>query len=447
MPHVVLSIASASLLAWMPALAQTAAAPPADRYVRVHCGWLLPVPGKDPQQGVTVVVKNGIVERLSPGLEGPDLSEAAKAGASVSDVDLRDRFVVPGLIDCHIHLSMEFSPDMRMRAVAEGPTDTAMRSVHFAKKTLEAGFTTVRDLGSNDHVSISLRDGIARGDVIGPRIIAAGKAVSVTGGHGDPSNGYREDLWGQVGADRGVADGPEECRKAVRYQVKQGADCIKFTATGGVLSASSAGLAQHFFEDELKAIVDTAHSMGRKAAAHAHGTDGINAAIRAGVDSIEHGTYMNDESFTLMKEHGTYYVPTMLAAETVSRNAEVPGYYLAVVAAKARLVGPKIMETVRKAHQVGVKIAFGTDTGVSPHGQNGREFALLVKAGLSPTETIVAATVSAADLLGLSSRVGTIEPGKCADLVGVANDPLRDVTEFERVKFVMRDGTVYRNDR
>ena len=429
--------------AGLPALAQNAP----DRYVRVHCGSLLPVPGKDVQKNVTVVVKNGLVDRVVPGLDGPDLADAVKAGATVTDVDLKDRFVVPGLIDCHIHLSMEFSPDVRIRAVTDAPTDVAMRSVLYARKTLDAGFTTVRDLGSNDHVSISLRDGIARGDVVGPRIVAAGKAITVTGGHADPSNGYRQDLWGMVGEDRGVADGVEECRKAVRFQVKEGADCIKLTATGGVLSASSAGLAQHFFDDELRAIVDTAHSMGRKAAAHAHGTDGINAAIRAGVDSVEHGTYMNDESIRLMKEKGTYYVPTMLAAATVSRNAEIPGYYLAVVAAKARLVGPKIMETVRKAHDAGVKIAFGTDTGVSPHGQNAQEFALMVKAGFTPMETIIAATVSAADLLGLSAKVGTIEPGKCADMVGVAGDPLRDVTELERVKFVMRDGVAYRNER
>jgi len=440
-------IASAAVLFAAPITLAQSPEPALDCYVRVRCGRLLAVPGQAVQNGVTIVVKNGLVERVVPGLEGPDLSDAARTGASVTDIDLRDRFVVPGLIDCHVHLAMEFSADSRLRAVSEGPTDAEVRAVAFARKTLMAGFTTVRDLGANDRVAISLRDGIIRGDVIGPRIIAAGKAITVTGGHADPSNGYRDDVWGQVGAEKGVADGPDECRKAVRYQIKQGADCIKLTATGGVLSASSAGLAQHFFEDELRAIVETAHSMGRKAAAHAHGTDGINAAVRAGVDSIEHGTYLDDESIRLMKERGTYYVPTMLAAETVATNAEIAGFYLPVVAAKARVVAPRIKESVRRAHAQGVKIAFGTDTGVSPHGQNAREFALMVKAGMTPIETITAATINAADLLGLSAMVGTIEPGKRADIVAVAGDPLADVTEFERVVFVMREGVAYRDDR
>ncbi len=428
------------------ALAQPAPRQP-DRFVRVRCGALLAVPGKDVQRNVTVLVRNGLIDRVAPGLDGPDLSNEARSGAAVTDVDLRDRFVVPGLIDCHVHLAMEYTAEARLRSVSESPTDAAMRSVAFARRTLMAGFTTVRDLGAGDGVVISLRDGINRGDVAGPRIVAAGKSITVTGGHGDPSNGYREDLWGAVGAERGVADGPEACRKAVRHQVKLGADCIKLTATGGVLSASSAGLAQHFFEDELRAIVETARTMGRKTAAHAHGTDGINAAIRAGVDSIEHGTYLDDESIRLMKERATYYVPTMLAGATVTRNADVPGYYLPMVAAKARLVGPRIMESVRRAHAAGVRIAFGTDCGVSPHGQNAREFALMAEAGMSPMDSIVAATINAADLLGLGDTVGTIEPGKSADLVAVRADPLADVTEFERVVFVMRAGEVHRDDR
>ncbi|MCC6971639.1 MAG: amidohydrolase family protein [Phycisphaerales bacterium] len=412
-----------------------------DRYLVVRCGTLLDVPGKPPKRNVTLVARNGAVESILPGL---DAKAAIPAGATSEELNLSDQYVLPGLIDCHVHLAMEFTPDMRLRMMAENDIDGAFRSVTFAKKNLLAGFTTVRDLGAGGDVVIKLRDAVNRGDVIGPRIIAAGKAISVTGGHADPTNGVRSDVFGLAGVDEGVADGVDECRKAVRNQIKLGADCIKLTATGGVLSVSSAGLAKHFFDDELAAIIDTAHAMGRKAAAHAHGVDGINAALRSGVDSIEHGTYLDDESVRLFKEKGAFLVPTLLAGETVSANAKIPGYYMKVVADKASIVGPRMLEMFRKARTGGVKIAFGTDTGVSPHGENAREFALMVKGGMTPEEAIVSATITAAELCGVSNLVGTIEPGKRADLISVKGDPLSDISRLEHVSAIIKDGEVIR---
>ena len=415
-------------------------APPPDSYSLIRCGHLLAVATDAPRDNVTLVIKNGLVESIVPGFDGPKLPD----GARVEEIDLKQSFVLPGLIDCHVHLSHEFTPDVRLRAVTETDAEVAYKAAVNARKNLDAGFTTVRDLGGRSTVVFALRDAINRGDIVGPRVIAAGEPITVTGGHGDDSNGYRQELFGVPGADKAVADGPDECRKAVRFQIKLGADVIKLTATGGVLSASSAGLMQHFFQDELDAIAATAHSMGRKAAAHAHGTDGINAALRAGVDSIEHGTYQNDESIKLFKEKGAWYVPTLLAAKTVTANAEKPGYYIKFVADKARLVGPKVKESFRNAHAAGVKIAFGTDTGVSPHGENAQEFAIMVECGMSPNDTITCATINAAELLGLSSQIGTLEPGKQADVIAVKADPTMDASEFERVTFVMKGGKVHK---
>jgi imidazolonepropionase-like amidohydrolase len=388
--------------------------------------------------------------RIGAGQEGfgpVDTAALGKPGAQVKEIDLKESWVLPGLIDCHVHLTTEYDQGYRTHLVTYTDADNTIRGVAFAKRTLEAGFTTVRDLGAVGDCVFALRDGIERGDVVGPRMLVAGHAITMTGGHADQSLGFREDVWGPIGPDGGVADGPAECMKAVRAQIKRGADVIKLTATGGVLSASTAGLAQHFSDQELASIVATAHALGRKAAAHAHGTDGINAALRAGVDSIEHGTYLNDESIKLFKEKGAYYVPTLLAGHTVAENAKIPGYYIAIVAKKAAEVGPRIMEAFRKAHAAGVKIAFGTDTGVSPHGQNAREFALMVEGGMRPSEAIEAATVTAAELLGLSDQIGTIQPGKQADLIAVKADPGQTITELERVAFVMKGGVVYKGGR
>lgn len=427
------------------ALALAASAQPEktpDSYVLIRCGTLMDVPGKPVHKNATLVVKNGVVDRVIDSFDWPGLADARKAGAKIEEIDWKQSFVLPGLIDCHVHLSNQWDAMVRQRAVVEDQPASAVRGVANALKTLKAGFTTVRDVGSPGTSMFAVRDAINRGDIPGPRVLVSGEAISVTGGHGDPTNGYRADLLGMEST--GVADGVDGCRHAVREQIKRGADVIKLTATGGVLSASSAGLAQHFFDDELEAIVQTAHKMGRKVAAHAHGTDGINAALRAGVDSIEHGTYLDDDSVGLFKSKRAYLVPTLLAGATVAANAEVPGYYLPMVARKAKEVGPRMMDMFKKAHEAGVTIAFGTDTGVSPHGENAREFALMVKAGMTPTETIVAATLTASELLGIKDTVGTLEPGKAADLIAVAGDPTKDVTELERVKGVVKGGVQYK---
>ena len=413
-------------------------APPPDRYTLVRCGTLLAVPGEAPLKQATIVVKNDRIDSVQQGYPEVKVDQ----GATVSEVDLKDSFVLPGLIDCHVHLTIEVDPGRQLRNVVESDCDSTVRGVANCRKTVEAGFTTVRDLGCLSDAIFALRAGVERGDIVGPRIVAAGKGVSITGGHADPTNGYRADVWGTPGADQGVADGADECMKAVRNQIKRGADVIKITATGGVLSVSAAGLAQHFTDPELAGIVKAAHAMKRKVAAHAHGTDGINAALRAGVDSIEHGSMQDDESIRLFKDTGAYYVPTLLAGHTTAKHADTPGYYLPMVARKAKEVAPRMMDSFRKARQAGVKIAFGTDTGVSPHGQNAHEFALMVEGGMSAADTIRCATIHAADLLGLSADIGTLQAGKLADLIAVKGDPTKDVKELEKVGFVMRAGKV-----
>jgi imidazolonepropionase-like amidohydrolase len=418
--------------------------PAPDRYVLLRCGTLLDRPGSPPRTGATLVVKNGVVDAVLDGLTArPD---GLSAGASVEEIDLKDRFVLPGLIDCHVHLGTEISGDYRLRRVEETDGDATVRSVVNARKTVLAGFTTVRDVGGVSQAIFAVRNGIARGDLVGPRVLASGKSISITGGHGDPTNGLREELQVAATVDNGVADGPAEVAKAVRHQIKLGADLIKITATGGVLSQSAAGLKQHFTADELASIVQAAHAMGRKVAAHAHGTDGINAALKAGCDSIEHGSYQDEESIRLFKQTGAWYVPTLLAGDTVVRNAQQPGFYPRMVVAKALEVGPVMVETFRKAHAAGVKIAFGTDTGVSPHGENAREFSLMVRGGMSPSECIVAATVNAAACCGIEDEVGSLRPGMSADVIAVAGDPLKDVTQLERVVFVMARGNVVKKD-
>lgn len=430
------------LLCFLPALLAHAEDPKPDRFTVARCGTLLAVPGQPARQQQTLIIKNGLIESVRDGFPPFD----APAQATVEEVDLREQFVLPGLIDCHVHLTMEMTPAQRLRDVTDSDATTAFIAQSYARKNLEAGFTTVRDLGTGrPTVILALRDAIRDGLAVGPRIIAAGHAISITGGHGDGNNGYRPGLLETSTPLDGIADGPDECMKAVRQQVKLGADVIKVTATGGVLSIASAGLAQQYFDDELAAIVKTAHSLLRKVAAHAHGVDGINAAIKAGVDSIEHGTYLDDESIALFKQHNCYHVPTLLAVATVVANAEKPGFYPAVVADKARLVGPRAMEMFRKSHDAGVKIAFGTDTGVSPHGENAREFALMVKGGMTPTEAIHAATIVASQLLGLEKEIGTLEAGKAADLIAVRNDPTADVTELERVTTVVKGGKVVKS--
>lgn len=403
--------------------------------VFVQAGKLLadPATGKV-ETAKTLVLENGKVTKIVDGY-------VAEPGGKV--VDLKDSFVLPGLIDSHVHLTHEQSPNSRLNAVTRGPADEALVGAGFARKTLMAGFTTVADLGADNKAIFALRDGIKRGDVPGPRIIAAGSAVSIHGGHADV-NGYAEEVM-HVLRPTSVCSGADDCRRATREQVWLGADIIKITATGGVLSNTAAGLGQQFSDDELKAIVDAAHRMGRKVTAHAHGTDGINSFLRAGGDSIEHGTYLDGDSIALFKKNGAYLVPTLMAGDFVYRVASGPNNFLTPAqTAKALEAGPKMIDMARRAHQGGVKIAFGTDTGVSAHGDNAGEFALLVKAGLTPLEAIQTATVNAADHFSLSSEIGSLAPGKSADLIAVKGDPLSDVTVLQHVTSVIKGGVVYK---
>jgi len=359
-------------------------------------------------------------------------------------VDLRSAFVLPGLIDSHVHLTGESSPNSRLDGVTQSDATQAMVGARFARRTLNAGFTTVADLGASNEAIFALRDAVRRGDVPGPRIIASGSAVSIHGGHGD-ANGYRDDIL-HLMSPESICSGPEDCMRAVRLQVRSGAD-IKITATGGVLSNTAAGLAQQFSEDELAAIVASAHRMGRQVTAHAHGVDGINAFLKAGGDSIEHGTYLDDESMRLFKAHNAWLVPTLMAGDYVARIAASPdNFFTPAQTAKALEAGPKMLDMARRAHAGGVRIAFGTDTGVSAHGDNAQEFALLVRAGLTPLEAIQSATVGAAEHLKISNEAGRLAPGMPADLIAVSGDPLSDVTELERVRFVMKNGQVFRQD-
>ena len=358
-------------------------------------------------------------------------------------VDLRDSFVLPGLIDSHVHLTGQQNPNGRLEAVTLSSVDRGFIGARHARRTLMAGFTTVADLGGSNEAVFALREAIRRGDVPGPRVIASGSSVSIHGGHGD-ANGYREDVMHLLSSES-VCSGVEDCMRAVRTQVRSGADIIKITATGGVLSNTAAGLGQQFSDTELTAIVEAGHRMGRQVTAHAHGADGINSFLRAGGDSIEHGTYLDAESIRLMRREGVYLVPTLMAGDYVARVASGPDNFLTPAqTAKALQAGPLMLAMAGRAHDGGVRIAFGTDSGVSAHGDNAQEFALLVRAGLTPLEAIQTATVNAAAHLKIDAEAGRIAAGMPADLIAVSGDPLSDVTELERVRFVMKGGVVYR---
>lgn len=401
----------------------------------IYCAGLLDVPGQPMRGPSTIVIEN---DRIVSVLKGRAEQEQ-KPGAAMVVYDFGDLFIIPGLFDCHTHLTHEMKPGSRLANMVAEDADAAIHAVAYARKTVEAGFTTVRNVGSGGHAIFALRDGINRGEIVGPRILAAGHAITPTGGHGDGTHGFAEDIFEVPGAYQGVADGADECRKAVRAQIKRGADCIKLTATGGVLSLTNAGTSQQFFVDELEAIVETAHLLGRKVAAHAHGTDGINAALRAGVDSIEHGSFLDDESISLFKRTGAFLVPTILAGVTVSEIASgEDNYFTPEVTEKALAVGPVMQQNLGRAHREGVRIAFGTDSGVSKHGDNAREFLLMVEAGMTPAEAIEAATVSAAELCGLSDDLGTLEPGKIADFVVFTENPSQDIEAIMHPYMVFR---------
>jgi imidazolonepropionase-like amidohydrolase len=426
-------VALAAAAVFGPLRAQEAAGP-AVAYA-VQAGRLL----ADPESGAvlreqTVLVgADGHILRIEAGYQAPE-------GAEV--VDLRDQFVLPGLIDSHVHLMFQSSQYNPMDSVQLSSADVALRSTRYARATVEAGFTTVADLGGDPEAVFALRDAIAAGDVVGPRIIAAGRAITPNGGHADVQ-GLNEDAT-ELLRSPSACSGADECRRATRLMIQAGADIIKLTATGGVLSNTNAGLAQQLTDDELTAIVQTAHSMGRRVAAHAHGVDGINAALRAGVDSIEHGTYLDRESLRLFRQSGAFLVPTVLAGQTVVERAAIPGALTPSQREKALEVGPRMLDMLRRAREGGVRVAFGTDSGVSDHGQNAREFELMVQAGYTPLEAIRTATIAGAEHLGLPGEIGRIAPGFSADLIAVAGDPLTDVSELRRVQFVMARGRVVR---
>jgi len=433
----------ALVLAASPTRAQEGSLYPESSYV-LHCGGAVTVPGEPVRTEISILVEDGVIARVADGYQSPGDLGADAARTRV--VDLRSMHVLPGLIDCHTHITSNLTPDIRLRRVSETDADAALLGVAHAKRTLMAGFTTIRNVGSSGDAAFALRDAIERGLIPGPRILVAGESISPTGGHSDSTLGYREDLFEMPGAMEAIADGVAESRKAVRAQVKRGADLIKLTATGGVLSNTAAGVEQQFFMDELRAIVETGHLLGRRVAAHAHGATGIKAALRAGVDSIEHGTYLDDEAIELFIETGAYLVPTIHAGKFVAEKAEVEGYFPPPVRHKAAAVGPQIQGSFARAHRAGVRIAFGTDVGVGEHGTNAMEFVYMSEAGMSPSDCLVAPTANAADLCGISDLVGTLEPGKAADIIAVRGDPNRSVEPLLDVRWVMRDGRVFKSE-
>lgn len=401
----------------------------------IHAGKLVDVKTKKVLSEQTIVVEGNKILSVNAGYQ--------QAGSEDKTIDLKNSTVMPGLMDMHVHIEGETSPTRYVDGFRDNEADIAYKAIPFAEKTLMAGFTTVRDLGGSG-VNIALRNAIAAGRVDGPRIYTAGKSIAPTGGHADPTNGVKRDLMGDPGPDQGVINGPYEARKAVRQAVKYGSDVIKVTATGGVLSVARDGSAPQFQQDELDAIVATATDFGIHVAAHAHGDEGMQRAVKAGVHSIEHGTMMSPETMEMMKTKGTWYVPTITAGMTAAQFAEVPGYYPDVVAEKARRIGAQIQDTFGKAYKSGVKIAFGTDAGVYPHGDNYREFVYMVEAGMPSLEAIQSATYANAVFMGIEDKLGTIEGGKLADIIAVAGDPEKDISVMKNVVFVMKEGKVYK---
>lgn len=401
----------------------------------IWCGTLVDGTQAAPKKNMTIVVEKNKIVSVQEGF--------TTATSMDKTIDLKNKTVTPGWIDMHVHLEEEINPNRFLQSFTQNPADIAFGSVRFAETTLMTGFTTVRDLGGTG-VNISLRNAINKGLLKGPRVFTAGKAIATTGGHADPTNGYRKNLMGDPGPEDGVVNGADDCRKAVRQRYKDGADLIKITATGGVLSVAKNGSNPQFTEEEIKAIVETAKDYGFRVAVHAHGAEGMKRAIRAGVNSIEHGTLMDDECIALFKQYGTWYVPTLTAGASVADSAKIPGFFNELVTPKALEIGPQLSNTFTKAYKAGVKIAFGTDAGVYKHGKNWIEFTLMIKGGMPALEAIRCATINAADLLGEKDRLGSIEAGKLADIIAMDGDPLTDPQAFGRVVFVMKDGVVYK---
>lgn len=404
----------------------------------LHCGKLIDSKTDKVQSEMTIVVDGNKITKVEKGFS------ATPEGAKT--IDLKSKTVLPGFMDMHVHLEGEMNKNKYVEKFTRNPADIAFASVRYADITLMTGFTSVRDLGGTG-VNTSLRNAINSGKVIGPRVYSAGKSLAITGGHADPTNGYRADLMGNPGPKEGVVNGANDARKAVRQRYKNGADLIKITATGGVLSVAKDGTGPHFSEEEMSVICQTAKDLGMKVAAHAHGDEGMQRAIRAGVASIEHGTMMSEATMELMKKKGTWYVPTITAGKAVEDSAKIPGYFPPIVTPKALEVGPKIHATFSKAYKNGVKIAYGTDAGVYKHGKNMLEFLYMHEGGMPVMEIIKSATINAATLLGVENKLGTIESGKLADIIAVNEDPNQNPKTMLNVSFVMKDGIVYKNSK
>jgi len=358
-------------------------------------------------------------------------------------INLKDKVVMPGLIDMHVHIEQEFNPRTRLERYILNEADIAFNSTVYARETLMSGFTTVRDLGGTG-VNISVKKAIASGKVVGPRVFTAGKSLATTGGHADPTNGSSRKIIGNPGPKEGVVNSVDDAKKAVRQRYKNGADCIKITATGGVLSVAKSGDNPQFTIEEIKAICETAKDYGMHVAAHAHGDEGMKRAILGGVKTIEHGTYMSDETMELMKKYDAYLVPTITAGKEVEEKAKIKGFYPAIVVPKALAVGPQIQGTFARAYKKGVGIAFGTDAGVFKHGDSGKEFGYMVEAGMPAMEAIQSATITNAKILLMQKEIGQIKKGFLADIIAVNDDPTKEISTMENVIFVMKDGKVYK---
>jgi imidazolonepropionase-like amidohydrolase len=404
----------------------------------IQCGQLVDVVNLKVQKGKTVIIEgNKII----------DIVDGFVAGAKTDQVvDLRKQTVMPGLMDMHIHVESETSPTRYLDGFTQNDVDVAFGALKFAERNLMAGFTSVRDLGGSG-VNIAMRKAIQKGYVVGPRIYTAGKAIGTTGGHADPTNGVRANLMGDPGPKEGVVNSVEDAYKAVRQRYKDGSDVIKITASGGVLSMAANGENPQFTEAEIRAIVAAAKDYGFKVAAHCHGVEAMRRAVIGGVNSIEHGTLMDESIFPLMKQYGTYLVPTIIAGRSAADSAKKPGYYPPMVTKKALEIGPKIQNTFSKAYKAGVKIAFGTDAGVYAHGNNWMEFKYMQEAGMPLIEAIQSATMNAADLMGTQQILGSIEKGKLADIIAVEGDPFTDINQMGNVQFVMKDGVIYKQKK